>query len=454
MNIKTRLTLQFISLVAFILIAASFAIYFFSADYREEDFYNRLYRKATNTAKLLIEVEEVDAELLRRMEADNPVRMPEERISIINFRNEVVFTTDDDNVLTYDPELLNEIRLDQEVRYTTGEYEVLGFLFSDKYDRFIVLIAATDVYGKGKLNNLRTVLLLVFGISIILVFVAGRIYSYRALKPITAVIRQVDNISISSLNLRVDEGNGKDEIARLAATFNQMLTRLEGAFKIQKNFIANASHELRTPLTAIIGQLEVLLMKERSNEEYKSALSSVIEDMKNLGTTANRLLLLAQTSAENQDLNFKQLRIDDVIWQVYSEIRKHNQTCSIDIQFSEELDEHHLTVNGNEQLLRIVFVNLLENACKYSMNTPVFVRVGINTSLLQVEIKDHGIGIDPVDLDHIFEPFHRGKNSLNFKGHGIGLSLVDKIVKLHQAKIGVTSKLGSGTTFLLSIPHL
>ena len=122
-------------------------------------------------------------------------------------------------------------------------------------------------------------------------FVAGWFYSGRALKPISDVVKKVEEISITSLNLRVFEGNGKDEIGRLAKTFNNMLERLETSFGMQKNFIANASHELRTPLTSINGQLEVLMMKDRSTDDYKSALGSVLDDIKSLIDLSNRLLL-------------------------------------------------------------------------------------------------------------------------------------------------------------------
>ncbi len=111
------------------------------------------------------------------------------------------------------------------------------------------------------------------------------VFSGRALKPMSDVVGRVEEISISSLNLRVPEGNGADEIGRLARTFNNMLERLETSFSMQKNFIANASHELRTPLTSINGQLEVLMLKERSPEEYRTAVVSVMEDIKTLLTS-------------------------------------------------------------------------------------------------------------------------------------------------------------------------
>src|SRR5690606_36112016 len=130
---------------------------FLSADYRQDDFYNRLFNKATNTVKLLIEVEEVDADLLKRIDKDDPVSLPKEKIIIYNYKNETLYSSDEKRELKIDRELLDEIRLNGEFRYKQGEYQIIGFLFTDKYDRFAVIAGAVDIYGLKKLHNLRNV---------------------------------------------------------------------------------------------------------------------------------------------------------------------------------------------------------------------------------------------------------------------------------------------------------
>lgn len=453
MNIRTRLTLLFIIIVAIIIIFASVAIYFFSADYRQDDFYNRLLNKGNNTAKLLIEVEEVDAGLLRRIEKNNPVSLPNEKIVIYDYRNDIIFSTDEDNVIQIDRDLLDQVRLDGEVRFRQGKYEVLGFLFADKYDRFVVIAAATDIYGLNKLRNLGTILLIVFGISIVLVSFSGWFFAGRALRPISKVVHQVDEISISRLDLRVDEGNGKDEIAQLARTFNDMLTRLETSFIIQKNFIANASHELRTPLTAVTGQLEVTLLNTRTTEEYKQTLNSVLEDIKNLNNLCNRLLLLAQASSDTSDRKLKKIRVDELLWQTKDELSKLNPGYSITIDLDPQLDdESRLTIAGDEQLIKAALANVIENGCKYSPDHAVTIYVTSFSGNISLHFTDKGIGIPDEDLPNIFEPFHRGHNTQNTKGHGIGLSMVERIIKLHHGSIHVNSKTGQGTTFTLAFP--
>src|SRR5690349_17329018 len=190
MNIRTKLTLRFILITAVILFLGSIFIYVFSADYREDEFYLRLQNKANNTAKLLIEVDEVDVDLLRRLERDNPISLPDEKITIYNFKDSILFTTDEEEVIRITKVLRDRVRLENEVRYRQDDYEVLGFLFKGEYDRFVVIAAARDIYGLRKLKNLLYILVSVFSVSIVVVSVTGWLYAGRALQPIAKVVNQ------------------------------------------------------------------------------------------------------------------------------------------------------------------------------------------------------------------------------------------------------------------------
>lgn len=452
MKIRDKLTLLFLLIVAFIFGASSIAIYYSSAEYRREEFYERIENKARNVAKLLIEVEEVDAELLMKIEADNPISLPNEEITIFDYQDRVLFSSGNASAVKIDKELLSQTRLQGEVRFRVGQQEYICFLFADSFDRVVVVAGATDTYGFRKLNNLSKVLLIVFGAGMLFTFVSGRIFASRVLKPISRIVSQVDNISINNLSARLDEGNKTDEIARLAGTFNNMLHRLEAAFKLQKNFIANASHELRTPLTAITGQLEVTLLHPRNAGEYKNTLTSVLEDIKSLNYLSNRLLLLAQASSENIAATFEKIRADELLWQSASELQKRNKNYKISIAFDERLEEDQLTVYGNEQLIKTALLNLMDNACKYSTPPEAAINVYSTAKDLVIEVSDKGIGISEDDRKLIFQPFHRGSNVQNIKGHGIGLSLVDRIVSLHRGHLLLESKKGVGSIFTLSLP--
>lgn len=453
MNIRNKLILLFVSIVALILVATSIAVYFFSADYRRDEFYTRLQNKAKATAHLVIEVEEVTPELLRKIEADNPMNLTHEEIRVYDHANEIIYSSDLEDFISIDDKLIDLVRQQREVRFQKGDYECLGILYTDRFGDFVVIVGGQDIYGITKLSNLRTILFVVSGAAIIIILFSGYFYVGRALQPIAKVISEVDDISATSLHRRVNAGNGKDELSKLSSTFNNMLERLESAFATQKNFIANASHEIRNPLTAILGQIDVSLLNERSAAEYQKVLQSIREDINNLKNVSNRLLLLAQASMENVEQRFTGVRLDQLLWDAKSELTKLHPEYSISIEMDGSLDdESKLKVNGDEQLLKAAIVNVMDNGCKYTPNHKVAVSFRSSEGNSVLEFVDNGIGIPKEDLPHLFEPFYRGKNAENFKGNGIGLSLVYRIVKSHKGDIRINSETGVGTTITIQLP--
>ncbi|MEI6050827.1 MAG: HAMP domain-containing sensor histidine kinase [Bacteroidota bacterium] len=455
MQIRTRLTLQFLLLGGIIMIIASIAIYYSSAGFRRDDFYNRLRNKARSTANLLIDTDKAEADRFLRIEKDSPVNLQNQKIIILNFKNDTVYTSDKNGDIKIRYSIIERIRSGYKVFYRQDSFEVLGTLYSTKYDRFVVIAAATDIEGSLHLEKLKYILIFVCLVSLFLFFIVGWFFSGRALKPISDVVKKVEDISVTSLNLRVLEGNGIDEIGRLAKTFNNMLERLETSFAMQKTFIANASHELRTPLTSINGQLEVLMMKNRSVGEYKLALESVLDDIKSLTDLSNRLLLIARTSAEGP-VNFnKKLRIDEILWQAQEEMKKFNKDYCISITIDDSLtDSDQMIVVGDDYLLKVAVANIIENACKYSSDHAVVMKFRHIEKFIEVVFEDRGIGISADDLQKIFEPFYRGANAHHVSGSGIGLPLVNQIIKNHNGTVNISSQIGKGTIVTLALPTI
>ncbi len=453
MEIRKKITYQFIGIVAIILFLSLISIYISFSESRKEEFYDRLASKAKLVAQMLIEIDEIDTEVLRKIEMNNPLSLPNEKIIIYDYRNSIIYSSDEDDRLIISDELINKVRLIEELKLKQKPFEIYGQFYTGQYDRIVVFAAATDIFGILKLKRLRIILIIVFVTSLIIIFFSGRLFAARSLYPISEIITHVDQIGVGNLNERVDEGNGKDELARLASTFNKMLERLETAFEIQKNFIANASHELRTPLTAISGQMEVVLLKKRTNEEYQNTLHSVLEDIKNLNNVSNRLLLLAQASSDFGEVDFSKFRIDDALWQARNEILKRNPGFSVNIDFDEKIDEEEkLIVHGNDLLLKTAIGNLIDNACKYSKDNAVHVKLVNEDNMLIIKFIDNGIGISGEEIKMIFQPFYRSRNVMNTKGHGLGLSLVEKIVQLHKGNINVLSEPGKGSEFTIILP--
>jgi signal transduction histidine kinase len=453
MEIRKKLTYQFAAIVAVILFVSSLSIYFSFSQSRKEEFYGRLESKSKLIAQMLIEIEEIDTDLLHKIEKNNPLSLPNEKIIIYDYLNNKIYSSDEDNMLKIPDTYLNRVRLEKKLRYTQESYEILGAFYTGEYDRIVVFAAATDIFGFNKLRQLRLILFIVFITSLIIVYFAGRIFAARALKPVTNIIAEVNDIGISNIDARISEGNDTDELARLAQTFNGMLDRLETAFQTQKSFIANASHELRTPLTVITGQLEVVQMKARSNDEYLETITSVLGDIKNLNHLSNRLLLLAQASSDLTDVSFIPVRVDDTLWNARADILKRHKDYIINTSFGESItDANTLVVMANDLLLKTAISNLMDNACKYSSDHRCEVKMDVHSNFLNIHFKDSGIGIPAEDIMLIYEPFYRARNSTGIKGHGIGLSLVDKIVSQHNGSVQVFSEVNQGSEFIVTLP--
>jgi|WetSurMetagenome_2_1015567.scaffolds.fasta_scaffold28646_3 signal transduction histidine kinase len=454
MQIRTKLTLQFLLIGGMIMIIASVAIYYASAGFRKDSFYNRLNNKARSSGMLILDATKIDAALVRKIERNNPDKLFDEKIIILNFADNVVYSTDDSSEIVITPAILKQIRNGNKVYYRQDRYEVLGTLYYTKYNRIVVLAAAIDVEGFEHLEKLRLILILVCSISIFVFLIAGWFYSDRALKPISDVVNKVEEITITSLNLRLNEGNGTDEIGRLAKTFNRMLERLEKSFAMQKDFIANASHELRTPLTSISGQLDVLLMKDRSIDEYKAAVSSVLDDTRALIDLSNRLLLIARTSAEGP-LNYrKNIRVDEIIWQAREELLRYNPLYKINIVMGESFtDMDQMIVGGDEYLLKVAMANIIDNGCKYSNDHRVNITLEHKVAHIEIVVEDQGIGIPEKDIHKVFQPFYRGTNAHPVRGSGIGLQLVNQIVTNYHGKVFLLSVEGKGTKVTVELPN-
>jgi len=355
------------------------------------------------------------------------------QVMIYDNKDHQVYNSLDNDSIQISKPFLDKIRLLKSIRYHEGKNEAIGLIFTLKSDQYEVIASAYDNYGRIKLHNLIWIIIVGFFISIGLTIYLGRIYANRALKPMSDVVKQVDKITIASLNMRVNEGNGTDEIAQLAITFNKMLVRLESAFEMQRSFVSNASHELRTPLTSITGQIEVSLMESKTQVEYEAILESVLEDIKNLNALSNGLLDLAKASSDISEIALHPLRIDEILWEIRAELIERKKDYKISIEFSQSIeDENELIVLGNQHLLKTAIVNLMDNACKFSFDKSVEIFLYVRANNIITEFRDKGMGIDPADMEKIFHPFFRAKNAKNISGNGLGLSLTDKIIQIHR----------------------
>jgi len=453
MKIRTRITLQFSVIVSVILITFSFIIYLLLSNYRHQEFSERLRSKALNSVKLLADVDEVSNALLKIIDkaAVNP--MPDEMVAIYDVQHKLVYQHTEGRPHPADTALLNRIRLEKEVYFRNGDTEGVGLWFEGRYDNYVAVATARDVYGLSKLNYLRNLFIISITIAVLLIVAIGLFFSKQALSPISNMVSQISRITPTNLKQRIDTGNTNDEIADLAVKFNRMLERLDAAFDLQRSFVSNASHELRTPLTALTGQLEVALMSEGTAEPAQ-VMRTLLEEIRQLNKLSNGLLDLAQANLDISEISLENVRIDELIGLAQAELLIRNKSYRLILNFEEFPEEHQLILRGNEQLLKSALVNTLENACKYSSDRTAEISLGFESGNIHIRVKDRGIGIAPQDLPFVFEPFFRASGAKHYKGHGIGLTLTKKIIELHKGSISISSPPGDGTTVLIVLPHV
>lgn len=455
MNIRTKLILRFSLIVASILITFSIVVYMLSERYRREEFYSRLESRAITTGRLFVSVSEVDQNLLRIIDRNSIHALYDEKVLVYDSLNQLVYSSLDDYPISVDSVLINEVRQKQKIEFERNHNEHIGICYSDSLGSFVIISSANDKYGKSKLENLRTVLWSGLVIGLIIIILMGTLFSSQMLSPIVKMNADISNITARNLGQRIDEGNRRDEIALLAINFNKMLERLETAFSGQQQFVSNASHELRNPLAAMSGQLQAVLDKERNAEEYKTVLWSLYDDTIRLVDLSNGLLQLAQSGLERQKYFFTSTRIDEVLFNAQNQLLEVYPMYTFQIEFDRVPEDESLLVTwGNDTLLQTVFINLMDNACKFSENHNVTVRFNFDTKHIYLQFEDSGIGIPADEIELVFQPFYRASNAINNKkGSGIGLSLCQKIVHLHQGDIRIHST-GHGTTVYVQLPIL
>lgn len=455
MKIRARISVTFLIIVATNLVVFSLAIYFISEYFRQRDFYYRLTDKARITARLLIEEEEIDPAILRLIERNNLTSLPEEHIVIYDQQNKQIYASAGTaQEIVGRQDLLERVRQQKQLYLRRNAKEIVGMTYPHKQQEYVIIATAYDESGLTEMSHLRNILGFGLIFSLSLVGISGWMFAGRFLQPISNVIRQVDQITASNLNLRVDASENSDEIAQLAHTFNSMLDRVQEAFEIQRNFVANASHELRTPLTIITGQIEVTLIKQRTVEEHEAKWKSVLEVIKRLNLLANNLLELAQVSLDDAPIKFQEVALDEAIYQATKTLTTRRPDYHVIFSFEQATEsmQSSLTVQGSNALLISAFLNLMENGCKFSANNQVEVILGATDKWVTIQFKDQGIGIDQADIKHIYEPFFRAENAKRIHGYGIGLPLTYRIIQLHRGKIDVVSHINEGTNFVLKFP--
>jgi len=318
---------------------------------------------------------------------------------------------------------------------------------------FVVQMGSTLDEEVETLDAFRGYLLLFAPVLLLAASGVGYGLSHRALAPVDALARTARTISGHNLSRRLEQLHTGDELQRLCDTLNEMLGRIESAFRRITEFTADASHELRTPLALIHTEAELALRRSRDADEYREALRHILLEADRTTKLIEELLVLARADSGREALDIRPI---DLLTTLRACATKWNQVASLrNLQFEKHVEAPRLPVMGDENALRRMLDILLDNAFKFTPS-PGKVRLSAEDKhgRVVISVEDTGIGIAPEDQGRIFERFYRVDKARNRElgGSGLGLAIAQWIVQLHKGSISAKSELGKGSEFHVEIP--
>ena len=302
------------------------------------------------------------------------------------------------------------------------------------------------------LENLYFIFLLLVPIALAVSVFGGLALAHKSLQPVDEITTRARRITAENLDQTLPVRNVNDEIGRLTATFNEMIQRLHDSFAQVRQFSADASHELRTPLTVMRGEIELALRSTQKPGEYRTVLESSLEEILRMTSITDNLLLLAKAEQGTLDVHFSEVNLKGLVDELFEDSEVLAEQKKIKVCLEENAP---ITIVGDKDRLRQLFLNLVDNAIKYTPEggTVMLAARHQNSSAL-FQVKDTGIGIPQEEIGKIFDRFYRVDKARSREqgGTGLGLSIAKWIAELHRGTITVTSEVNKGSTFTVTLP--
>lgn len=439
MKLKHRLALYSVVIFSIIILIVSTIIYF--------SFYTEMEKKEIKSLQnktLLASIYYLEKDELPVLEHNNIKSQLEKTISrknilIVDHNNKKYngnMSTNNDISTSF----IENIRANKSDFFTSKDFFYNGIFYHDNEGDFVVITRESKQEFNEQMQSLLQILISVSLVGLIFIYLFSNFLGVIAYEPITKIIEQIKERDAKNFTEPLKLNKSYAEIEDLIKTYNHFIDRMAQTFNVQKNFIDYVSHELRTPITALLGTLEVTNHKKRTLEDYENVIVQLKQYTNDLQETLDQMMLL---SGDKTSFEFSQIRIDEVVWQVIENaILYHEARINVDLQVE---NNQLLTIQGNEKLLEVALNNLVSNAIKYSNNQPILVQFLEINHRLQIHISDLGIGILETDIKQIKQNFFRGKNTQDFQGKGIGLSMANIIFTLHQIDIEIVPNKPKGT---------
>ena len=333
-----------------------------------------------------------------------------------------------------------------------------GYLrhFSIEGDAAILVVLQSLHRQNEFLATLTRTFVIVIPLAIGLAAAGGYLLARRSLSPVVVMSSQASHIGAENLHDRLAVKNPRDELGKLAASFNELLDRLDQSFERQRRFVADASHELRTPVAILCGEAEVTLAQEtRTEQEYRESLQILREEAKRLKLIVEDLFTLARADAGQHPLALSDYYLDELAAECSKNVR--TLASAKDISVSSET-RGDIVVRGDEALLRRMLLNLLDNAIKYTpRGGTVALRSAEENGCYRLSVEDSGPGIPAHLQSRIFEPFFRvdkarTRDASDGGGAGLGLAIASWIAGAHGGRLELTSSTSKGSLFTVYLP--
>lgn len=448
MSLKTRIAI-FISVVFTILFGiVSVIIVSLFAEFRQEEFRQRLEEKALSTVKLLLEVKEVDYQLLKVIDRNSINELYDEKTLIFDSSFALIYSSLDDTRIDWSNDDLKYLKKHKTFFKRDGDNEIYGIYYDTRKVDYYALISANDSSGKRKLEYLIYLVTVAYLFFTLLAWVITFYTVKYLLTPLENLHKSISGINEINLAARLPfTAKSKNEIDLLAAEFNLMMNRIENAYQSQKDFTAQASHELRTPLARLTAQIEN--RQQHATDTEKPFLLSLLNNVNQINELINSLLIISKAEQFDKN-NTETARVDEVIYTAIEKIHTETKDFKVNFELIESDNlEQLLTVQANSSLLEIVFINLLRNATLYAADKQIDILIKQQDNALSVSLINDGDTLNAADQKKLFQPFSRGANSKGTHGMGLGLRIVQRILSLYGFSISYNAVNGKNEFLIL-----
>lgn len=476
LNIRSKLTLAFVAIFGATLIVFSLILYGVFANQTRNDL-DKILTVLASSVSETIKRTGVKQSLLNEIQEMNIpfTYASNEYVEVFDISGKIMLKSDQlendsfpiskdviDDVLKGKNTFKTSLEASKDNLWDEKGIRLVYYPAVHKNQKYVVAVAASLSNLENQLGNLRLIFYISIPLTLLFSTAIGWLFSKRAYTPVKQLITTAESITAQNLSSRLPENKSGDEIAQLAATLNNMIERLENSFNIQKQFTSDASHELKTPLTILRGEIEVALQKERTTEEYRMIVKNGLEEVIRLQNIVEGLLLLSKLETDKLQPLKDRINLNETVTDAVSKVNilANKKNIKVILKLDENGDNgfNGIYVKGDQKKLTNVFLNLLDNALKYSNeNSEIFCTVKRipGDSKVNITISDRGIGIPESELNRIFERFYRVDTSRTRDDSfslGLGLSIARAVIESHGGNIKVQSKVGQGSSFRINLP--